>query len=232
VRASVGILTETPGLYERLTVARNLWLFADLYGVADPIGRTRKWLERFDPWERRAEPAGSLSKGMRQKLAIARALVHDPPVVFLDEPTSALDPDAARVVRDAISDLKAEGRTVWLCTHNLDEAERCCDRVAVFSTRLLALDTPARLRVALFGREVAFDLATATDAHADAVRAVPGVTEVTKTGARLLARVPDAQAITPAIVRALVAVGAEVVSVGEVHHSLEEVYREIVRGKA
>ena len=118
-------------------------------------------------------PVGSFSKGMRQKLAIARALLHEPQVVFLDEPTSALDPEAAHLVREFVAELKHEGRTIFLCTHNLDEADRLCDRVAVFRTRLLALDTPAALRRQLFGRSVVFHLRAMDPAYAERVRALP-----------------------------------------------------------
>ncbi len=97
-------------------------------------------------WDRRDAPAGTFSKGMKQKLAIARALVHEPPVLFLDEPTSGLDPEAAKTVRDFIETLKGQGRTIFLCTHNLDEAERLCDRIAVFRQKLIAVDTPQALR--------------------------------------------------------------------------------------
>src|SRR4030042_428057 len=112
---------------------------------------------------------------MRQKLAIARAILHEPQVVFLDEPTSALDPEAARLVREFITELRAEGRAIVLCTHNLDEADRLCDRIAVFRTRILALDTPAALRRQLFGRSVVFHLREVAPAYVECLRALPGV---------------------------------------------------------
>jgi ABC-2 type transport system ATP-binding protein len=227
VRAMVGILTETPGLYDRLSVGRNLQLFADLYGSDAPI---EPLLRRFGLWERRRDAAATLSKGMRQKLAIARALVHAPRVVFLDEPTSALDPEAALDVRSLIADLRARGTTVFLCTHHLEEAEKLCDRVAMFKTRLLAVDTPARLRRALFGQEVAFDLVEASDALLAVLRAVPGVEEAIRKENRLVARVSEPAAVTPAAVRALVGAEAAVLGVADVGRTLEEVYLEVVRG--
>ena len=114
VRASAGILTETPGLYPRLNAKENLRLFAKLYGVDDVGGQVKRYLTMLGLWERRNEPVGGFSKGMRQKLAIARALLHEPPVLFLDEPTSALDPEAARVVRDFIEELSGQGRTIFI----------------------------------------------------------------------------------------------------------------------
>ncbi len=232
VRARVGLLTETPGLYDTLPAAQNLRLFAHLYGCDDVEGRIRRWLERFGLWERRDDPPGSFSKGMRQKLAIARALLHDPPVLFLDEPTSGLDPEAATVVRDAIASLRNDGRTIFLCTHNLTEAERLCDRVALFKTRLIAVDTPRALRDQLFGRQVAFHVGRADDALLAVLRAVPGVIEVARNDSRLVARIDDPEATNPAAVRALVAAGADVRFVGEVRHSLEEVYHELLGARA
>ena len=125
VRARVGVLTEAPGLYEKLSAARNLDFFGKLQGLAPAVRaeRIERLLRLFDLWDRRLEPTGTFSKGMKQKLAIARALLHDPPVLFLDEPTAALDPEAAAVVRDAIGTLRGQGRTIVLCTHVLPEAE-------------------------------------------------------------------------------------------------------------
>ena len=143
IRAHIGILTEAPGLYERLNAAQNLAFFAQLYGL--PAERSdaqvRRYLTLLGLWERRHEAVGTFSKGMKQKLAIARALLHEPELLFLDEPTSALDPESAKVVRDFIAELKGEGRTIFLCTHNLDEADRLCDRIGVFKTHLLVVDT-------------------------------------------------------------------------------------------
>ena len=148
VRARIGILTETPGLYDRLTAIQNLDFFARLHGL-DPTTRAERierFLRLFELWDRRDDLAGTFSKGMKQKLAIARALIHEPSVVFLDEPTAALDPEAAFVVREAIASLRGAGRTIVLCTHNLDEAERLCDRIGFVRGALLRVDSPARLR--------------------------------------------------------------------------------------
>ncbi len=159
IRGQIGILTESPGLYERLSARRNLEIFAELYGVADVRGQVEKYLRLLELWDRRDTEAGTFSKGMKQKLAIARALIHEPPVVFMDEPTSALDPEAAKTVRDFIETLSGQGRTIFLCTHNLDEAERLCERIGVFRQRLIAVDTPEALRRKLFGRQTEVYLA-------------------------------------------------------------------------
>ncbi len=156
IRRKIGLLPEAPGLYDGLTAEQNLAFFGAMYGIENIDSQSQRYLELLGLWNRRFEPVGTFSKGMRQKLAIARALLHEPEVLFLDEPTSGLDPQASRLVRDFISDLKGEGRTIVLCTHNLEEADRLCDRVAVISSHLLALDAPGVLRRKLFGRKVVF----------------------------------------------------------------------------
>src|SRR5207253_692839 len=134
----IGIVTEVPGLYERLSAKANLNFYAQLYGVSDAAARIEKYLRLLDVWDRRDERCGSFSKGTKQKVALARALIHDPKVLLLDEPTSGLDPHVAQTVRDLVLQLKAQGRAILLCTHNLDEAERLCDRIALLKTRPIA----------------------------------------------------------------------------------------------
>ena len=229
LRAKVGFLTETPGLYDRLSAEANLAYFAHLYDVEDVPARVEHYLRWLGLWDQRFEPAGTLSKGMRQKLAIARALLHDPPILFLDEPTSALDPEAAHLVREFIAGLRREGRTIVLCTHNLDEADRLCDRVAVFKQRLLALDAPATLRRKLFGRTVVFHLKQAKAEHAAALERFAFVSSVRTVDGRLLATVQDPESENPALVQALVDAGAEIQFVGELRQTLEDVYLRLVR---
>ena len=148
LRSRVGLLTEQPGLYDRLTARENLRFFLKLHrcDTAEAWGRARRWLHRFGLGGREEEPCGTFSKGMRQKLALVRALLHEPQALFLDEPTSGLDPESARAVRDAVGELAAEGRTVVLCSHNMAEVERLCARIAVVKGRLLAVGTVPELR--------------------------------------------------------------------------------------
>jgi ABC-2 type transport system ATP-binding protein len=149
VRAQTGVLTETPSLDERLTGRDNLSIYADLYNVprADVAKRVHSLLTEFELAERADEKVGGYSKGMKQRLALARALLHRPGLLFLDEPTAALDPVAARHVHGLVENLaRREGCTVFLCTHNLVEAQKLCDRVAVMEHgRLVALGTPSEL---------------------------------------------------------------------------------------
>jgi ABC-2 type transport system ATP-binding protein len=233
IRARVGILTESPGLYERLSARRNLEFFADLYGVKDASGQVEKYLRLLELWDRREAEASTLSKGMKQKLAIARALLHEPPVLFLDEPTSALDPEAAKTVRDFIETLRGQGRTIFLCTHNLDEAERLCDRIAVFRQRLIAVDTPEALRRQLFGRQTVVHLARLEERFADALRPLPFVKHVEAVQeedepGKLVISLDDPPVRNPVIVQTLVDLGAQIQFVNELRHSLEDVYLSLI----
>lgn len=229
VRASAGILTETPGLYPRLDAEQNLRLFAKLYGVDDVHGQVKKYLTMLGLWERRHEPVGGFSKGMRQKLAIARALLHEPPVLFLDEPTSALDPEVARVVRDFIEELSGQGRTIFICTHNLDEADRLCGRIGVIKQQLIRVDTPEALRRGLYGRSVLVRLQEVTPPLIAAVEALPFVKSVSRADDRLRVALDDPEAQNPAVVRALVEAGGAVQFVEEEEHSLEQVYFDLMK---
>ena len=226
-----GILTETPGLYDKLSAAANLEFFGRLYGLdaATRATRIERHLRLFSLWERRDDVAGTFSKGMKQKLAIARALLHEPAVVFLDEPTAALDPEAAWIVREAIEALRRSGRTIVLATHNLDEADRLCDRVAFVRGGLLRIDSPTGLRGALGGHGVEIGLAVRPEAGlVAAARGVAGVTGVEVADHRLVVAAAEPAAVTPSIVRALVAAGAEIVEVRERATTLEQVYFDVM----
>jgi len=224
----VGILTESPGFYKRLTVERNLRFFAELYGVKEPGPAVQRVLERLGLWDRRKEPVATLSKGLRQRLAIARALVHDPKILFLDEPTAGLDPESARSVRDFIGELASDRRTILLCTHNLAEAEELCKRIAVLRTRLVALDTPAALKSRLFGTRVAVDLAQPRPDLASLH--LPFVRELSLDGHTLTVAVDDPERDNPKLVRRLVELGAEIRYVQRLERTLEEVYLELMGG--
>jgi ABC-2 type transport system ATP-binding protein len=231
VRARVGILTETPGLYEKLSATANLDFFGRLYGL-DPATRAERierYLRLFSLWDRRDDAAGGFSKGMKQKLAIARALLHEPSVVFLDEPTAALDPEAAYIVREAIEAIRRSGRTIVLATHNLYEADRLCDRVAFVRGGLLRVDSPADLRGALGGHGVDVVFAAVPGpAVAEAARRVDGVSAAEVAGQRLVVSALDPRSVTPELVRALVAAGAAIVDVRERATSLEQIYFEVM----
>lgn len=229
IRRIVGILTESPGLYENLSAEANLLYFARLYDVEEPEKQVQKYLEMLGLWDRRSEPVGNFSKGMKQRVAIARAVVHEPQVLFLDEPTAALDPEAAKAVRDFIEQLKAQRRTIFLCTHNLDEAERLCDHIGVIQSKLIAVDTPEGLRHRLFGQQTAIQLEQVTPAALEAVKSLDFVAEVQQQDNKLVLSLDNPEQRNPVIVERLVRAGARIQFVSEVQHSLEDVYLTLVR---
>ncbi len=228
IRRRVGILTETPGMYDRLSAEYNLMFYAKLNQVNDPAGQVEKYLRMLGLWERRLDEVGSFSKGMRQKLAIARALLHEPKLLFLDEPTSGLDPEAAKLVRDFIEELKLEGRTIFICTHNLDEADRLCQRIAIFKTSLITEDSPENLRKRLYGRTSVFHLKEVRPGWADKVKAFDFSREVQVVENKLVVRLDDPEGQNPLIIRSLVEAGAQIQFVGEMRHSLEDIYLQLI----
>jgi ABC-2 type transport system ATP-binding protein len=231
VRARVGILTETPGLYDKLSARTNLDFFGRLYGLdaATRAERIEHHLRLFGLWERRDEVTGTFSKGMKQKLAIARALLHDPSVVFLDEPTAALDPEAAFIVRESIETLRKAGRTIVLATHNLDEADRLCDRIAFVRAGLVRVDSPAALRGALGARSLAIRLASSPSPDViAALRQLDGIDAVEAADGVLRIGATDPESIAPAVVRSLVAAGGDIVEVRVDRTSLEQIYFDVM----
>jgi len=232
VRQQVGLLTEFPGLYDRMTPSDYLQFFAAVQGLPAPAGRARseEVLRRFRLWEARKLRLGDFSKGMRQKVALARALLHDPPVLLLDEPTSAMDPESARLVRKCILELKQAGRTLLLCTHNLAEAEQLADRIAILRLgKIIAFDTAANLRRRLLGPPIMeLRVNGSLDGLVPALQELVQVTEQGPDWLRYLA--PQPSLLNPQVLHRLSELGAEVVTLSEVLLSLEEVYLGLVAG--
>jgi len=229
IRSTVGVLTETPGLYENLTADQNLRIFAELYGVKDIARQIEKYLKMLGLWERKFDTVGTFSKGMRQKLAIARALIHEPRTLFFDEPTAGLDPEAAHNLRNFIADLRKGGRTIFLCTHNLDEADRLCDRIGVFKTRLLVVDAPSNLRSSLFGRKIVFHLQNVNENLIASVKKFDYVTDIKAIDNKIVATLDNPELRNPELIRSLIDNGADLTFVGELRHSLEDVYLQLVQ---
>jgi ABC-2 type transport system ATP-binding protein len=230
IRQSVGILTETPGLYDRLSALQNLTFFARLYDVPAPrvASQAEHYLRMLELWDRRDEHVGGFSKGMRQKLAIARALLHEPKIIFLDEPTAGLDPEASRIVIEFIKELRTEGRTIFLTTHNLPEADELCDMIGVFRTRLLQVDTPQNLRENLFGHGTKIRLAGDASTWVATVKSLPFVRDVKVHESILSIALDNPDEQNPPLVQALVTAGAQIRAVEPISHSLEEVYMQLV----
>lgn len=222
-------MPEAPGLYQRLTVTENLQCFAGLYGLKDPQPRIVQALKAVNLAARADDPCGSLSKGLRQRVGLARALLNDPAVLFLDEPTSGLDPVAAKEVHDLIAALRERGVTIFLTTHRLGEAERLCDRVAILNTTLRMIGRPDELRDRIFKRALEVRTRTPLEAPDAVFGDLPGMTGwATSPSGTYLLTVEDPDLAAPAVARAIVGAGADLMSLGETRHSLEEVYLELV----
>jgi ABC-2 type transport system ATP-binding protein len=240
VREAVGILTENPSLYERLSAYENMEFFAKAYGISDNdtrASRIKEVLEFFELWERRSDRVGTYSKGMKQKLAIARAIVHRPEVLFLDEPTSGLDPKASKDIRDLMGRLsRQEKHTILLCTHNLEDAEKLCSHVMIIDRgRTVVKGTTEELRRRIAGQpRLEIRLREIPDRVTRAVERVEYVkrVEVDKDSGRLLIELDDVEAQTPILVRSIVEEGGLVMSVRLLEPSLEEAYLKLVREAA
>lgn len=232
IRGMIGLLPETPGLYESLSAQRNLDFFAQLYGIQEEERdrRIKALLTALDVWDRKDDPVAKFSKGMKQKIAIARALVHKPSFLFLDEPTSGLDPQASLTVRNYLMDLKKEGITIFLNTHNLDEAERLCDRIGVIQKKLLAVGSPEELSSKFWGKTTVIQLRSTTTQMVHAVESIPSVRRVSLSEGKLLVELEHPDRDNPLVVRTLVENGAQIEFVNELKHGLEDIYLRLIGG--
>jgi len=231
IRKMVGFLPENVGLYDSLSAYRNLDFYGQLYEV--PEVKRRENIERLltllGIWERREDAVGTFSKGTKQKIAIARALIHDPQVLFLDEPTANLDPEASKTVRDFILELKKEKRTIFINTHNLDEAERLCDRIAILKTKLIVVDSPKNLERSLYNRKTIVHLDRVTDRILAAVQNLGSVKTARASDNKLILDIDNPEKDNPDVVRTIVQAGGNIQYVTELRSTLEDVYLKLIR---
>ena len=229
IRQRIAVMPENPGLYLRLTVSENLEFFAGLYGISNPEQRIQRALEGVNLVDRAGDLCGGLSKGLRQRVGLARTLLSDPTIMFLDEPTSGLDPVAAREVHNLINGLRQRGVTIFLTTHRLEEAEKLCDRVAILNTTLRTIGRPEELRERLFKRTLIVRTRVPLEDPDQLFSRVVGVEAWSSDapGSYELS-VSDPGNAAPEVARSLVGAGADVLAIGEAQHSLEDVYLELI----
>jgi len=229
IRKRIGLVPDNVGLYEELSAYENLDYFGKLHECPVQVRKKRieYYLDRFDLFEKRHVAVGEFSKGMKQKLSLARAMIHDPELLFLDEPTANLDPESARAVTTLIRELKDRGKTVFLNTHNLGEAERLCDRVGILSTKLMVLDTPEALRRSVWGSKTIVELdQISRDMTGMLERAYSG--KVSFDGNTATFEVEDPERENPDIVSTIVAAGGRVRFVTKLNPAFEDTYMKIV----
>ena len=230
IRKIVGLLPENVGLYDDLTAYRNL----DFYGKLYECSRIKRkeniehFLKLLGLWDKRDVRVGNFSKGMKQKLAIARALIHDPEILFLDEPTANLDPESSKTVRDFILDLKDEQKTIFLNTHNLDEAQRICDKIGIFNTKLMAMGTPQELEESVWSNKTVIELEEVTDTILEALNNLP-LSNITTSNNKLIIDVSDPLKDNPLLVETITSVGGRIQYVTRLSPTLEDAYLKIVR---
>jgi len=230
IRKIIGLVPDNVGLYESLTAYENLDYYGTLYRRTDSQRKESNeyFLKMLGLWEKKDALAGTFSKGMKQKLAIARALVHDPEVIFMDEPTANLDPEASKGVREFILELKKEKKTIFLNTHNLDEAERICDRIGIINTKLMAVGIPQELERSVRGRKTVVRLRHVNDAILGALRKLP-LGNMTREDDKITIDVTDPEEENPVIARAIVEAGGDLESLSVLSSTLEDAYLKLVR---
>ena len=230
IRKIIGLVPDNVGLYEELSAYKNLDFYGKLYDCTEKQRKEniQRFLTMLGLWEKRDVSAGSFSKGMKQKLAIARALIHDPKILFMDEPTANLDPESAKTVRDVILDLKKEKRTIFLNTHNLDEAQRICDKIAILNTKLMAIGTPQELERSVSGRKTVIQLEKVNDTILIALKKLP-LGNLAVDGNKLTIDVTNPEKENVTISDAIFRAGGHIQSVTVVGSTLEDAYLKLVR---
>ncbi len=230
IRKIIGLVPDNVGLSEHLTAYDNLDFYGKIYdcSTAQRKENIQHFLDMLGLWDKRNALAGTFSKGMKQKLAIARALIHEPEILFMDEPTANLDPESAKTVRDFILDLKKQKKTIFLNTHNLDEAQRICDKIGILNTKLRVIGTPQDLEQAVKGRKTVITLERENDVVLNAVRKL-SLKNLVVEGNKLTFDVVDPDKENGAVVEAIVLAGGHVNTVNVMGSSLEDVYLKLVR---
>jgi ABC-2 type transport system ATP-binding protein len=231
IRKIIGLVPDNVGLSENLTAYDNLDFYGKIYDCSDAQMKenNKRFLEMLGLWDKRNVLAGTFSKGMKQKLAIARALIHDPQVLFMDEPTANLDPEAAKTVRDFILQLKKEKKTIFLNTHNLDEAQRICDRVAIMNTSLRAIGIPQELERSVSGEKTVIGLEQQVNERVLGALKKLALKNLSTGGDTVTFDVENPDKENSPVIEAIVLAGGHVRSINVVGSTLEDTYLKLVR---
>ena len=229
IRKLIGLVPDNIGLYEELTAYENLDYYGRLYECPESQRREKieYFLKMLDLWDKKDLPVSGFSKGMKQKVAIARALIHDPRLLFFDEPTANLDPESARVVREFILRLKKEGKTIFLNTHNLNEAQRICDRIGILKTKLLTVSTPEQLEKTTWGSRTVIQVEQVTDPILGAIRGL-NPKELSVEGNKIILALADPEKENPEFVQAVLSAGGRIQYVTPLTAGLEETYLKVI----
>ena len=230
IRKMIGLVPDNVGLYDELSAYKNLDFYGKLYECTEHQRKENieRLLRLLDLWEKRDVKVGTFSKGMKQKLAVARALIHDPEILFLDEPTVNLDPESSKIVRDFILELKKEKKTIFLNTHNLDEAQRLCDKIGILNTKLMVIGTPEELEESVWGKKTVIQLEQVNDVILKALDKL-SLGNIVQDNNKLTIDVVNPKLDNPAIVNAIVGAGGHVQYVTELSPTLEDAYLKFVR---
>jgi ABC-2 type transport system ATP-binding protein len=230
IRKIIGLVPDNVGLSEHLSAYDNLDFYGKIYDCTDAQRKDsiRRFLEMLDLWDKRDVLAGTFSKGMKQKLAIARALIHDPEILFMDEPTVNLDPESAKTVREFILELKKQKKTIFLNTHNLDEAQRICDKIGILNTTLRAVGTPEELEKSVSGRKTVIVLEQVNDAVLNALKGL-SLQNLISDGNKITFDVVNPDKENSPVVGTIVLAGGHVQSINVVGSTLEDTYLKLVR---
>ena len=230
IRKMIGLVPDNVGLYDELSAYKNLDFYGKLYECTEHQRKEniRRLLKLLGLWEKRDIKVGTFSKGMKQKLAVARALIHDPEILFLDEPTVNLDPESSKIVRDFILELKKEKKTIFLNTHNLDEAQRLCDKIGILNTKLMVIGTPEELEESVWGKKTVIQLEQVNDVILKALDKL-SLGNIVQDNNKLTIDVVNPKLDNPAIVNAIVGAGGHVQYVTELSPTLEDAYLKFVR---
>ena len=231
IRSITGLLTEAPGLYEKISAYDNLDYFSSFYDIPDKKRKANieKYLKMFGLWQRKDDLAGTYSKGMKQKLALSRALIHEPRILFLDEPTAGLDPESAHMVRDFIRSLKKERTTVFLCTHNLTEASSLSDRICFIKKKIIRIASLGELQNHDRHRKVEIVFGDEAKKFIPVLKNIKNILEVDTNKNTAILLVDEPEKSNPGIIRELTANNIDILYINEIKASLEEIYLELIK---